>query len=90
MAPDLLAVLGEALSNISRHAEATKVEVHLEAGREIALTVVDDGKGLPEDLVEGGLGNIRQRAERHGGSFEIVTAPGEGTRLLWTVPITTA
>jgi signal transduction histidine kinase len=89
VAPDLLAVLGEALSNISRHAEATKVEVHLAADREIALTVLDDGKGLPENVVERGLGNIRQRAERHGGSFEVVTGSGEGTRLFWKVPITT-
>lgn len=89
VAPDLLAVLGEALSNVSRHAGAAKVEVHLEAGSQISLTVVDDGKGLPENVVERGLANIRQRAERHGGSFEIVTSPGRGTRLLWTVPITT-
>jgi signal transduction histidine kinase len=90
VAPDLLAVLGEALSNVSRHAEATNVEVQLEAGREIVLTVVDNGKGLPDNVVEGGLGNIRQRAVRHGGSFEVVTAPGDGTRLVWAVPVTTA
>jgi signal transduction histidine kinase len=89
VAPDLLAVLGEALSNISRHAEATTVEVRLEADQEITLTVIDDGKGLPENVVEGGLGNIRQRAQRHHGRFQVASAPGEGTQLVWIVPVTT-
>jgi len=87
VAPDLLAVLGEALANVGRHAEASTVDVVLEAGREIVLTVEDDGKGLPERVVESGLGNIRQRAERHQGSFEITSAPGAGTRLRWSVPV---
>jgi signal transduction histidine kinase len=86
--PDLLAVLAEALSNVGRHAEATTVDVLLEAGREIALTVVDDGHGLPEDVAESGLGNIRQRAERHQGTFEVGSASGHGTRLRWCVPLT--
>ena len=77
VAPDLLAVLGEALSNISKHAGASTVEVQLEAGTEVALTVVDDGRGLPDNLVEGGLGNIRQRAERHRGRLEVVSSPGK-------------
>ncbi len=87
VAPDLLAVLGEALSNASRHAEASRVDVLLTAGEEIVLIVADDGKGMPGDAVESGLGNIRQRAERHGGDFTIESSPETGTRLCWSVPL---
>jgi signal transduction histidine kinase len=90
VAPDLLAVLGEALSNASRHAEASTVDVALSAGKEVVLTIADDGKGLPKSLVESGLGNIRQRAERHGGQFRIESSPGTGTRLRWAVPVRNA
>ncbi len=90
VAPDLLAVLGEALSNASRHAQAAhgRRSCWRPATRSRSPSR-DDGKGLPENVVESGLGNIRQRAERHGGSFEIVTAPGDGATLLWSVPVTT-
>ncbi|MET0526009.1 MAG: GAF domain-containing protein [Nocardioides sp.] len=86
LAPDLLAVLGEALSNASRHADARRVEVLLEAGDQIVLTISDDGRGVPDDAVESGLRNMRERAAQRGGTFSIVTAPGTGTRLTWSVP----
>ena len=87
VAPDLLAVLGEALSNASRHAEATRVEVLLAATDEIRLTVSDDGAGIPADITEGGLGNMRDRAYKHGGKLSVTSAPGEGTTITWIVPI---
>jgi signal transduction histidine kinase len=87
VAPDLLAVLGEALSNASRHAEATRVEVLLAATDEIRLTVTDDGAGIPADISEGGLGNMRDRAYKHGGKLSVTSAPGEGTTITWIVPI---
>ncbi|MET0524925.1 MAG: GAF domain-containing sensor histidine kinase [Nocardioides sp.] len=88
VAPDLLAVLAEALSNVSRHAEASTVEVHLAVGSEVELVVTDDGKGLPQDAVVSGLENIQQRAEAHGGSFRLESSSSKGTRLTWTVPVT--
>ena len=87
VAPDLLAVLGEALSNASRHAEASTVEVVLRAGKDVVLTVADDGKGMPANAVESGLENIRQRADRHDGEFQIESSAGSGTRLRWAVPV---
>ena len=89
LAPDLLAVLGEALSNASRHAEAGTVEVVLEAGERIVLTISDDGRGVPDGVVESGLRNMRERATRRGGTLAIVSAPGTGTRLTWSVPLRT-
>ena len=89
LAPELLAVLGEALSNASRHAEAGTVEVVLEAGERIVLTISDDGQGMPDGVVESGLRNMRERAARRGGTLAIVSAPGTGTRLTWSVPAST-
>lgn len=88
LVPDLLAVLGEALSNAGRHAFATSGSVRLTAGDEIVLTVIDDGKGMPAGVVESGLANIRQRAEQRGGSFVVESGEGRGTALRWTVPLT--
>ncbi len=85
LAPDLLAVLGEALSNASRHAGARAVEVELSAGSEVCLLVADDGRGLPDEVAESGLSNMRERARRHGGTMSIDSGSG-GTRLVWCVP----
>ena len=86
VAPDLLAVLGEALANASRHAEATRVEVSLTAGDEINLTVVDDGRGISDHVTESGLSNMRERAHKHGGKLAVHSAPGQGTTVTWIVP----
>ncbi|MFB9312714.1 GAF domain-containing protein [Nocardioides plantarum] len=87
LAPDLLAVLSEALSNASRHAGASAVEVVLAVtGDEIGLTVQDNGRGLPDDVRESGVGNMRSRAEQHGGSLDLLSRAGAGTLVRWTVP----
>ena len=87
LAPDLLAVLGEALSNASRHAHASGVDVLVSAGDAVVVQVSDDGTGLPQDVAESGLRNMRERAVRLGGSFVISSTPGEGTTVTWTVPV---
>lgn len=86
--PDLLAVLREALSNVVRHARATRVavEVHANAGR-LTLAVTDDGVGTDPAAARGGLVNLRERAQRYGGEFEVSPAPPHGTRLFWSVPL---
>ncbi|KAA1417810.1 GAF domain-containing protein [Nocardioides humilatus] len=86
LVPDLLAVLGEALSNAARHAFASSGAVVVSAGDEIVLTVIDDGRAMPPDIVESGLANIRRRAEQRGGTFSVESSPGEGTTLRWAVP----
>lgn len=92
LAPDLLAVLGEALSNASRHADATAVQVVLrvvqaEGDARLELVVVDNGRGLPETVVESGLSNMRSRAERRGGRLEVTSEHDRGTHLAWSVPL---
>ena len=83
----LFAVVGEALTNVARHAHAQS------AGVDIAVTattvtarVVDDGIGLAAAPRDGGLADLRRRAAWHGGTLTV--GPGElgGTRLTWTVP----
>lgn len=86
VAPELLAVLAEALSNASRHAQATTVSVVLSAGDDISLTVSDNGRGMPERVAESGLSNMRERAERLGGQCLILSDPNTGTTVRWSVP----
>ena len=74
LAPDVLAVLGEALSNASRHAEAHAVEVVMSAGDEVVLRVADDGRGLAGDVNESVPRNMRERVERRGGRLLVEPA----------------
>ena len=90
IADHLLSVLREALTNAGKHAQATTFVVTLRVGSEVTLEVADNGKGMTP-LLEGraalGLSNLRGRAEKLGGTFEIQPAQGGGTRVIWCVPI---
>jgi len=84
----LLATLREALSNVARHAHATRVDVTVVAGDEICLRVVDDGTGPPAQPSPSGRGlhNMAARADRLGGSFALRPGHTGGTELEWAVP----
>jgi signal transduction histidine kinase len=91
VAEHLHAVLQEALSNVAKHAEASRVEVFVEVRKEsgLLLRVVDDGRGLPSSPTPGsGLRNLEERASRLGGTFTASAAPGGGTVVQWRVPLT--
>lgn len=91
----LLAVLGEGLTNVARHARATEVHVSVTveetaaAGRPtmLTLTVTDNGVGLPEEGRRSGLRNLEQRARVLGGGFTARGSEGGGTVLVWRVPV---
>jgi signal transduction histidine kinase len=91
VAEHLLPVLREALSNVARHAAATRVDVELDVGDEVVLRVTDDGAGASTGTPGGGggrgLANMRARAEALGGSFRF-TPPGDraGGLAEWRVP----
>ncbi|MEZ0090874.1 GAF domain-containing protein [Streptacidiphilus sp. EB129] len=88
VAEHVMAALGEALSNTARHAHATRVEVTLQAtSHEVVLTVTDNGVGIPDSGRRSGLANLGQRARELGGSFEVDTPDGGGTRLVWRAPL---
>jgi signal transduction histidine kinase len=85
---ELLAILREALTNVGKHANASRVVITIAAGDELRLVVADDGDGMSEISSAGlGLKNIRQRAERLGGGMEIGRSREGGTRLTWHVPL---
>jgi signal transduction histidine kinase len=86
--PDAVAVLGEALSNTTRHAHASHVDVLVGvAGDALTVRVVDDGIGIPTQRTESGLANMRERADRLGGRCTIGPGPLSGTTLEWSVPL---
>jgi signal transduction histidine kinase len=89
-AGQMLAALREALSNAARHARASRVDVGVEAGSDLTLTVADDGVGIPPGARRSGLANLAERAERLGGTLRTGPADeaaGTGTALVWQAPI---
>jgi two-component system, NarL family, sensor histidine kinase UhpB len=89
----LFRILQEALTNVAKHAQATKVEVELFAtDDEISLEVRDDGVGITP-LAQAkptafGIRGIHERVERLGGWVEIDSFPPSGTTLMLSVPRT--
>lgn len=84
----LVAVLRELLSNVSRHARATSVDVELSVvENEVVLRVSDDGRGISENVTRrSGLKNATSRAEELGGEMLVTSSPGEGTLIEWSAP----
>lgn len=87
LSEDVVAVARELLSNAVKHANASEVQVStgLDEGK-LEVLVDDDGIGLSDNGRNSGLANLRARAERRGGSFEIDSRPGR-TRVRWRVPV---
>jgi len=87
IADQLVTVLREALSNVARHAQATTVDVTIDAGDEVILRVVDNGIGISEAPSAGhGVRNMAQRADELGGTFRAVADAESGTVVEWRVP----
>lgn len=87
----LLAIAKESLTNVLKHAHATRVTLGLTCADDIfELTVIDDGVGFdPDDPAhqEGnGLGNLRTRADEIGAELSLESSPGRGTRLRLRYP----
>ncbi|MCB1134087.1 MAG: hypothetical protein KDN05_23420 [Verrucomicrobiae bacterium] len=75
-------IVEESLTNAIRHGRSRNVVVTLDAAGPIRLTIVDDGSGLPEQVVPGvGIRSMRERAEELGGSFSIAAAGACGVRI---------
>jgi two-component system NarL family sensor kinase len=93
-AVSLFRVAQEALRNVERHANATRVDIRLDdSGDRLQLRITDDGRGFDVKNVELskdrgiGLSNMRERVERNGGTFQLVSHPGH-TALTASFPLT--
>jgi signal transduction histidine kinase len=88
---ELLRILQEALTNVRRHADATRVRVWLEATDQGArLNVIDNGRGFNEKEVDPtryGLRGMRERAGIIGAVLRIESQPSDGTRVIVDVPM---
>ncbi|HEY3530271.1 MAG TPA: GAF domain-containing protein [Nocardioides sp.] len=84
----LLKVLREAVSNVSRHAHAGRVEIVATVGDgRFTLAVDDDGVGFSSTGPRSGLENARARAAALGGDLQLEDSPLGGARVVWTVPL---
>ena len=93
VAGNLLLFAQEGITNALKHARATQIDLRLSfPGRDVALTIGDDGIGFVLEDVDGpkeghfGLQGMRERIKRLGGRFEISSAPGRGTTVAAIVP----
>ncbi len=86
-------IVQEAITNVGKHAHATRCDVHLtQLDDRLLIEVEDDGVGFVDDtdrpIIARGLGliSVRERASRLGGTFNVVSEPGHGTRLIVSLP----
>jgi signal transduction histidine kinase len=85
-------IIQEALTNVTRHAKATRVDVSVRrAGNVLILGVADNGIGFEADTLSGlrslGLVGMRERALACGGVLLVQGKPGEGTSIVVTIPL---
>lgn len=95
-AVNLFRVAQEALRNVESHAQATHVDIRLDdSSDKLELSITDDGCGFDVNLVELskdrgiGLTNMRERVERNGGTFALISQPGR-TAVIASFPLTRA
>ncbi len=94
VAEEIAKIVKEGLLNIAHHARASEVEIAVDyASRHLAVRVRDDGVGIPEDVLEKGrkaghfgLVGMRERAERIGGTLNIISVRGDGVELTLLLP----
>jgi signal transduction histidine kinase len=91
----LFRILQESLNNVAKHARARSVRVTVRSdGAGTRLTVEDDGRGFEPNSLTGvvssagglGLTQMRERMETRGGRFTFESSPGNGTRVVASLP----
>lgn len=86
-------IVQEALTNVARHAEATRAEVTLTLdGNGLVLRILDNGKGMPAGPARRRLGvlGMRERAYMLGGELRLHSSPGKGTQIEVSLPLSGA
>ena len=80
-------VFAEALTNVQKHAQASSVRVRATATRDVLrLEIADDGAGGATAPASGGLTGLRDRVEALGGTFDLDSPSGHGTRIAVAIP----
>jgi signal transduction histidine kinase len=81
-------IAAEAMINVARHARATRCDVHLSvADGTLAVSVLDNGQGLPPDFRVGvGVSAMRERAAELGGTCRVERDPAGGTAVRAVLP----
>ncbi len=88
LADDVVTAAREAVTNVARHARATRMQMSVAlTGTDVVLEVVDNGIGIGTAERRSGLNNLCERASRHGGSCVIGPAEAGGTHIAWTAPL---
>ena len=92
IATSLFRIYQESLTNVARHAEASKISSTLQLnGNQLILKITDNGKGFEVDKIANkktlGLLGMKERTMMMGGKYEIISEPGNGTTILVTVPV---
>ena len=81
-------VCAEALANVAKHAGAARVAVSVTArGGRVRVEIEDDGKGGADPGRGSGLRGLADRVETVGGTLEVASVPGQGTRLAAEIPL---
>lgn len=85
-------IVQESLTNVTRHAEATRVDIIAQlAGDSVAITIQDDGKGISHDGTARpgsmGLLGMQERARRFGGTLRITGNSEPGTQVMLRLPL---
>lgn len=85
---EVSAVLREALSNVVRHAEASRVDITIAVSTtEVRVVVTDNGRGLGQVGHRSGLDNLEHRARARGGRFSTAARAPSGTTIDWAAPV---
>ena len=89
----LFRIFQELLTNVARHANATRVNVSLaDVGNALALTVEDNGRGIRENEITGsrslGFLGLRERVLAFGGTIDVKGDEGKGTKISVSIPVT--
>ena len=92
IATSLFRIYQESLTNVARHAEASKISSKLQvSNNQLILKIKDNGKGFDVNKIKSkktlGILGMKERTMMMGGKYEIISEPGNGTTILVTVPV---
>jgi signal transduction histidine kinase len=86
-------IMAEALANIAKHSNSPEARIRLRvANDELVMEVEDNGRGVPiaavtDESQHFGIRMMRARAAEAGGTFEMASTPGHGTRVIAVLPV---